>query len=76
MSAVAIHGSNASRNSKMYSAEPPNVCLETSMGKVVIELYWHHAPKTCRYWLALGMDKLELILNLTERNFVMTFNNF
>ena len=27
--------------------QPPFVSLETSMGEIVIELYWNHAPMTC-----------------------------
>ena len=28
-----------------------NVVLHTSMGDIVLELYWDHAPKTCRnFW--------------------------
>ncbi|CAH1264417.1 PPIL1 [Branchiostoma lanceolatum] len=29
------------------SWQPPNVTLETSMGTIVVELYWLHAPRTC-----------------------------
>lgn len=25
-----------------------NVCFKTSMGEIVMELYWEHAPRTCR----------------------------
>lgn len=34
--------------------QPPHVVLETSMGEVVIELYWKHAPKTCRNFAELA----------------------
>mmetsp|Transcript_21266 Transcript_21266/g.49236 ORF Transcript_21266/g.49236 Transcript_21266/m.49236 type:complete len:188 (+) Transcript_21266:83-646(+) len=34
--------------------EAPFVVLETSMGKVVIELYWKHAPKTCQNFASLA----------------------
>ena len=27
--------------------QPPTVSLETSMGEVVVELYWKQAPLTC-----------------------------
>ncbi|XP_054751383.1 peptidyl-prolyl cis-trans isomerase-like 1 [Lytechinus pictus] len=32
----------------------PNVCLETSMGKITVELYWKHAPKTCKNFAELA----------------------
>ena len=54
MSAVALHGSHTRHLKPSSSAEPPNVCLETSMGSIVIELYWHHAPKTCRNFAELA----------------------
>ena len=28
--------------------QPPFVSLDTTMGEVVVELYWQHAPITCR----------------------------
>lgn len=34
--------------------EAPFVTLDTSMGKVVIELYWKHAPKTCQNFASLA----------------------
>lgn len=33
---------------------PSNVCLETSMGKITVELYWKHAPKTCQNFAELS----------------------
>ena len=36
------------------SWQPPFVSLETSMGEVVIELYWNHAPMTCRNFAELA----------------------
>lgn len=36
------------------SWQPPHVVLETSMGDIVIELYWKHAPKTCRNFAELA----------------------
>lgn len=30
------------------SWKPPTVLLETSLGDIVFDLYWDHAPKTCR----------------------------
>ncbi|XP_044777705.1 peptidyl-prolyl cis-trans isomerase-like 1 [Neomonachus schauinslandi] len=30
------------------SWQPPNIYLETRMGIIVLELYWKHAPKTCK----------------------------
>ncbi|XP_057595874.1 peptidyl-prolyl cis-trans isomerase-like 1 [Hippopotamus amphibius kiboko] len=32
----------------------PNVYLETSMGIIVLELYWKHAPKTCKNFTELA----------------------
>ncbi|WAR25832.1 PPIL1-like protein [Mya arenaria] len=34
--------------------QPPNVTVETSMGTLVIELYWKHAPSTCRNFAELA----------------------
>ncbi|XP_045166649.2 peptidyl-prolyl cis-trans isomerase-like 1 [Mercenaria mercenaria] len=34
--------------------QPPNVTLETTMGSVVVELYWKHAPSTCRNFAELA----------------------
>ena len=34
--------------------QPPFVSLETSMGEIVIELYWNHAPMTCRNFAELA----------------------
>ncbi|VDN59327.1 unnamed protein product [Dracunculus medinensis] len=36
------------------SNQPPFVALETSMGNIIIELYWKHAPKTCRNFAELA----------------------
>ena len=36
------------------SWRPPFVVLETSIGDIVIELYWDHAPKTCRNFAELS----------------------
>ncbi|CBY38615.1 unnamed protein product [Oikopleura dioica] len=36
------------------SWQPPFVHLETSMGPVVVELYWNHAPDTCRNFAELA----------------------
>ncbi|KAL3853688.1 hypothetical protein ACJMK2_017211 [Sinanodonta woodiana] len=33
---------------------PPNVTLDTTMGTVVVELYWKHAPNTCRNFAELA----------------------
>lgn len=30
------------------SMAQPGVVIETSMGQVTVELYWQHAPRTCR----------------------------
>ncbi|KFM74887.1 Peptidyl-prolyl cis-trans isomerase-like 1, partial [Stegodyphus mimosarum] len=34
--------------------EPPYVVFETTMGTVEFELYWKHAPKTCRNFAELA----------------------
>ncbi|RNA27191.1 peptidyl-prolyl cis-trans isomerase-like 1 [Brachionus plicatilis] len=34
--------------------QPPNVTLETSLGPIIIELYWKHAPETCRNFAELA----------------------
>ena len=34
--------------------ERGNVLLETSMGDIVIELYWDHAPRTCANFYTLA----------------------
>ncbi|PVD24821.1 hypothetical protein C0Q70_15307 [Pomacea canaliculata] len=34
--------------------QPPNITLETTMGSVVVELYWKHAPNTCRNFAELS----------------------
>ncbi|KAK8751605.1 hypothetical protein OTU49_009433 [Cherax quadricarinatus] len=36
------------------SWQPPYVVLETSMGEVTLELYWKHAPNTCRNFAELS----------------------
>ena len=33
----------------MAQQQPPGVQIETNMGVFTVELYWNHAPKTCRY---------------------------
>ena len=38
----------------MTEREAPFVTLDTSMGKVVVELYWKHAPKTCQNFASLA----------------------
>ena len=38
----------------MTQGEAPYVLFETSMGKIVIELYWKHAPKTCQNFASLA----------------------
>ena len=32
----------------MTADSAPFVAMETSLGKIVIELYWQYAPKTCQ----------------------------
>ena len=44
-------GSNGEGSSVCHSY----VTLETSMGKVVVELYWKHAPKTCQNLASLAV---------------------
>ncbi|CAK9290474.1 unnamed protein product [Gordionus sp. m RMFG-2023] len=34
--------------------QPPYVTLETTMGKITIELYWRHAPHTCKNFAELA----------------------
>jgi hypothetical protein len=36
------------------AAEAPFVQLETSMGKIIVELYWKHAPQTCQNFASLA----------------------
>lgn len=36
------------------SWQPPNVTLETTMGIMIVELYWLHAPETCRNFAELA----------------------
>lgn len=38
-------------------ANPPHVTLCTSMGEICIELYWKHAPKTCKNFAELSRKK-------------------
>jgi len=35
------------------SWQPPVAVLQTTMGEIVIELYWKHAPNTCRNFAEL-----------------------
>ena len=32
---------------------PPKVNLQTTMGNIEVELYWNHAPNTCRNFAEL-----------------------
>ncbi|XP_020337829.1 peptidyl-prolyl cis-trans isomerase-like 1 [Oncorhynchus kisutch] len=34
--------------------QPPTVSLETTMGTIVVELYWRHAPKMCKNFAELA----------------------
>nr|CAH0101271.1 unnamed protein product [Daphnia galeata] len=36
------------------SWQPPFAVLQTTMGEIVIELYWNHAPNTCRNFAELS----------------------
>lgn len=36
---------------------PSHVVLSTSMGEMTIELYWKHAPKTCKNFAELSRKK-------------------
>merc|ERR1711977_164025 len=38
----------------MSSQERGNVVFETGMGQIMVELYWDHAPKTCRNFYELA----------------------
>ncbi|XP_068125535.1 peptidyl-prolyl cis-trans isomerase-like 1 [Hyperolius riggenbachi] len=33
---------------------PHSVCLESSMGSITVELYWNHAPRTCKNFAELA----------------------
>ncbi|KAK2526585.1 Ppil1 [Columba guinea] len=35
------------------SWQPPTVSMETTMGPLVLELYWKHAPRTCKNFAEL-----------------------
>ncbi|KAF4800054.1 Peptidyl-prolyl cis-trans isomerase-like 1 [Turdus rufiventris] len=36
------------------SWQPPTVSMETTMGPLVLELYWQHAPRTCKNFAELS----------------------
>ncbi|XP_037093067.1 peptidyl-prolyl cis-trans isomerase-like 1 [Pollicipes pollicipes] len=36
------------------SWQPPTVSMQTTMGEIVVELYWKHAPNTCRNFAELS----------------------
>ncbi|KAK9973515.1 hypothetical protein ABG768_024241 [Culter alburnus] len=36
------------------SWQPPTVSFDTTMGTIALELYWNHAPKTCKNFAELG----------------------
>lgn len=36
------------------SSQTQNIVLETTMGNITVELYWKHAPKTCRNFAELA----------------------
>jgi len=36
------------------SWQPPTVSIQTTMGEIVVELYWKHAPNTCRNFAELS----------------------
>jgi peptidyl-prolyl cis-trans isomerase-like 1 len=38
----------------MSAERAPFVVLETSFGKIVVELYWDHAPRTCHNFAELA----------------------
>ena len=44
----------SSNNANTASSTTGNVLLETSMGKIEIELYWKHAPNTCKNFYELA----------------------
>lgn len=37
----------------MNPNELENVILETTMGAITLELYWNHAPKSCKNFVEL-----------------------
>ncbi|KAL3983137.1 Peptidyl-prolyl cis-trans isomerase-like 1 [Acanthocheilonema viteae] len=45
---------NSMPTSYSNSTKPPFVALETSMGMICIELYWDHAPRTCKNFAELA----------------------
>ncbi|KAL5015538.1 hypothetical protein ScPMuIL_009808 [Solemya velum] len=36
------------------SWQPSNITIETTMGTLIVELYWKHAPNTCRNFAELA----------------------
>ena len=50
--------------------QPPFVSLDTTMGEVVVELYWQHAPITCRLdncsWLSSPILNVTYFRNFAE----------
>ena len=55
------------------SWRPPNVTLETTMGPIEIELYWQHAPETCRNFAELARRGYYngIIFHRVIRNFMI-----
>ncbi|CEF66308.1 Peptidyl-prolyl cis-trans isomerase-like 1 [Strongyloides ratti] len=39
---------------RSYSSQPPFVKIKTSSGDFVVELYWNHAPRTCKNFAELA----------------------
>ncbi|KAK9501706.1 hypothetical protein O3M35_012382 [Rhynocoris fuscipes] len=48
---MALTGTNSGIPDKLW--QPKYAVLETTMGEVVLELYWKHAPTTCRNFAEL-----------------------
>jgi len=50
----ANHKASKMPPGKPETWQPPYVKLETTMGDIVVELYWKHAPMTCRNFAELA----------------------
>eukprot|EP01057_Protomagalhaensia_wolfi_P000677 Protomagalhaensia_wolfi_Nauph_80__676@NODE_1387_length_1551_cov_9_488095_g1073_i0_p1_GENE_NODE_1387_length_1551_cov_9_488095_g1073_i0NODE_1387_length_1551_cov_9_488095_g1073_i0_p1_ORF_typecomplete_len144_score16_15Pro_isomerase/PF00160_21/3_9e28DUF3830/PF12903_7/0_069_NODE_1387_length_1551_cov_9_488095_g1073_i0387818 len=44
----------ALNNTSVIATEKGNVTFETTVGRFTLELYWDHAPKTCRNFYELA----------------------
>ncbi|XP_005095944.1 peptidyl-prolyl cis-trans isomerase-like 1 [Aplysia californica] len=52
MSVISSSGGSSSIPKKSW--QPSHVTIDTSMGTIVVELYWKHAPNTCRNFAELA----------------------